>query len=135
MVPGSTLMYGSSFCIVTRRPRALRSRPSEEAVSPFPSELATPPVTKMCLATGGQGTKRRAARGARCSSAGSRAAAEVVEPPQRRRRVDHPAEAHPLADHVQRHEGDEHGDPGGLAAGEHDAQADGGPDGVGTGVA
>ena len=31
-------MYGSSFCIVTRRPRALSRRPSEEAVIPLPSE-------------------------------------------------------------------------------------------------
>src|SRR5215212_4036169 len=56
MVPGSTLMYGSSFCMVTRRPRALSSRPIEDAVSPFPREEATPPVTKMCLVTGFQGT-------------------------------------------------------------------------------
>src|SRR5690606_2022756 len=41
----------SSFCIVTRRPRDLRSRPREEAVRPLPKELATPPVTKMCLVT------------------------------------------------------------------------------------
>src|SRR3954469_6447608 len=45
-------MYGSSFCIVTRNPLLLSSRPSEEAVRPFPSELATPPVTNMCFATG-----------------------------------------------------------------------------------
>ena len=45
-------MYGSSFCIVTRRPRALSSRPSDDAVRPFPSEEATPPVTKMCFVTG-----------------------------------------------------------------------------------
>src|SRR3954453_21992891 len=45
MVPGSTLRYGSSFCMGTRRPRALSSRPSDEAVSPLPSEEATPPVT------------------------------------------------------------------------------------------
>ena len=51
MVPGSTLMYGSSFCMVTRRPRCLSKRPSDAAVSPLPSELATPPVTKMCLVT------------------------------------------------------------------------------------
>ena len=44
-------MYGSSFCIVTRRPRAFSSRPSDEAVRPLPRELATPPVTKMCFAT------------------------------------------------------------------------------------
>src|SRR5438105_3935955 len=56
MVPGSTLMYGSSFCIVTRRPRLLRRRPREAAVMPLPRELATPPVTKMCLVTGDQTT-------------------------------------------------------------------------------
>jgi hypothetical protein len=49
MVPGSTFRYGSSFCIVTRRPRATRRLPRLEAVSPLPSEEATPPVTKMCL--------------------------------------------------------------------------------------
>ena len=43
-------MYGSSFCIVTRRPRDFRRRPSEEAVRPFPRLEATPPVTKMCFA-------------------------------------------------------------------------------------
>src|SRR4051794_25152370 len=45
-------MYGSSFCMVTLSPRAFRSRPSEDAVKPFPSEEATPPVTKMCFVTG-----------------------------------------------------------------------------------
>ena len=44
-------MYGSSFCIVTRKPRAFSSRPSDDAVRPFPRELATPPVTKMCFVT------------------------------------------------------------------------------------
>ena len=45
-------MYGSSFCIVTRRPRSFSSRPSDDAVRPLPSELATPPVTKMCFGIG-----------------------------------------------------------------------------------
>ena len=53
MVPGSTLRYGSSFCIVTRRPRDFRSMPSEEAVKPLPRLETTPPVTKMCLVTPG----------------------------------------------------------------------------------
>ena len=35
--------------IVTRRPRHLSSRPSEEAVRPLPSEEDTPPVTKTYL--------------------------------------------------------------------------------------
>src|SRR5438034_287663 len=43
-------MYGSSFCIVTDRPRHLSSRPRDEAVRPFPRLDATPPVTKMCWA-------------------------------------------------------------------------------------
>ena len=52
-------MYGSSFCSVTRRPRSLSRRPSEDAVRPLPSELATPPVTKMCFGmTGPQRTAR-----------------------------------------------------------------------------
>ena len=45
-------MYGSSFCIVTRRPRSFSKRPSEEPVRPLPRELATPPVTKMCFGIG-----------------------------------------------------------------------------------
>ncbi len=49
IVPGSTLMYGSSFCMVTRSPREVSSRPRLDAVSPLPNEEATPPVTKMCL--------------------------------------------------------------------------------------
>ena len=49
MVPGSTLMYGSNFWIVTLSPRCLSSRPSDAAVMPLPSPLTTPPVTKMCL--------------------------------------------------------------------------------------
>ena len=48
-VPGSTLMYGSNFWIVTRSPRSTRSRPSEAAAIPLPREETTPPVTKMYL--------------------------------------------------------------------------------------
>jgi hypothetical protein len=40
-------MYGSSFIIVTRSPRASRIAPSEAAAMPLPSEDTTPPVTKM----------------------------------------------------------------------------------------
>src|SRR5665213_1998373 len=39
--------------MVTRRPRHFNSRPSDEAVSPFPSEEDTPPVTKMYLVSRG----------------------------------------------------------------------------------
>jgi hypothetical protein len=35
--------------MVTRRPRHLRSRPSEEAVRPLPRDDDTPPVKKMYL--------------------------------------------------------------------------------------
>src|SRR5665648_1240730 len=48
IVPGSTLRYGSSFCMATRMPRDRSRRPRLEAVKPLPSEEATPPVTKMC---------------------------------------------------------------------------------------
>src|ERR1017187_6551921 len=54
--------------MVTRRPRDFRSRPREEAVSPFPRELMTPPVTNtnfvtfssrrgLFKVTGGTGTR------------------------------------------------------------------------------
>src|SRR5215213_2817924 len=46
MVPGSTLMYGSSLRMETESPRALRIRPMLAAVIPLPSEEVTPPVTK-----------------------------------------------------------------------------------------
>src|SRR5262245_65934035 len=49
IVPGSTLRYGSNFCICTLRPRAVSSRPSDAAVIPFPSDETTPPVTKTYL--------------------------------------------------------------------------------------
>src|ERR1700752_2148034 len=47
MVPASTLMYGSSFWSVTRKPRASSSEPMEADASPLPSDDTTPPVTKM----------------------------------------------------------------------------------------
>ena len=43
------MMYGSSFCIVTRSPRAFSNEPRLDAVRPLPDEEATPPVTKTCL--------------------------------------------------------------------------------------
>src|SRR3546814_2735875 len=39
-------MYGSSFIIVTRRPRASRMAAREAAAMPLPREDTTPPVTK-----------------------------------------------------------------------------------------
>jgi len=47
MVPGSTLMYGSSFCSVTLKPRLSIKAPMEAAARPFPREESTPPVMKM----------------------------------------------------------------------------------------
>ena len=66
MVPGSTLMYGSSFIIVTVRPRASRMEASDAAAMPLPSEDTTPPVTKIkgVMAGGvlsGRGRRRRRA--------------------------------------------------------------------------
>src|ERR1035437_5668807 len=49
IVPGSTLRYGSSFCMVTLSPRATSKEPRLDAVRPLPKEDTTPPVTKMCL--------------------------------------------------------------------------------------
>jgi hypothetical protein len=47
MVPGSTLMYGSSFRMQTEMPRALSSRPIDATVIPLPTDETTPPETKM----------------------------------------------------------------------------------------
>src|SRR6267143_3900024 len=59
MVPGSTLMYGSSLILVTRMPRDSRIAAREAAAMPFPREETTPPVTKtylvIYLARGGTG--------------------------------------------------------------------------------
>src|SRR5918995_820192 len=52
IVPGSTLMYGSNFWIVTERPRETRSRPSDAAAMPLPSAETTPPVMKMKRVSG-----------------------------------------------------------------------------------
>src|SRR5437868_12678688 len=49
IVPGSTLMYGSSLMQVTLRPRASRRHPIEDAASPLPRLETTPPVTKIYL--------------------------------------------------------------------------------------
>src|SRR5690625_7749229 len=47
MVPGSTLMYGSSFIMVTLRPRASRIAAREAEAIPLPKQETTPPVTNM----------------------------------------------------------------------------------------
>jgi hypothetical protein len=49
MVPGSTLIYGSNFKIVTDKPRDSRSEPSDAAIMPLPIEETTPPVIKIYL--------------------------------------------------------------------------------------
>src|SRR5580704_72328 len=45
MVPGSTLIYGSSLTIATFSPRASRIAPKDAAAMPLPNEDTTPPVT------------------------------------------------------------------------------------------
>src|SRR5213592_2223715 len=45
-------MYGSSFRMLTRNPRAFSSRPTLAAVMPLPREEVTPPVTKTYFAMG-----------------------------------------------------------------------------------
>src|SRR5881409_3142070 len=47
IVPGSTLMYGSSLRKLILNPRASSSEPIEALASPLPNEESTPPVTKM----------------------------------------------------------------------------------------
>ena len=47
MVPGSTLMYGSSLIMLTERPRASSIAPRQAEVMPLPREDTTPPVMKM----------------------------------------------------------------------------------------
>src|SRR3954453_1165125 len=70
IVPGSTFRYGSSFCMVTRSPRCLRRFPSEEAVSPLPSDEATPPVTNTCLVAKvlGSAATKESSRGSQCAA-------------------------------------------------------------------
>src|SRR3954466_4240606 len=50
IVPGSTLMYGSSLMLVTRMLRDSRIAAREAAAIPLPREETTPPVTKTYLA-------------------------------------------------------------------------------------
>jgi hypothetical protein len=47
MVPGSTLMYGSSLFKETFKPLASKRAPIDAAAMPLPSEETTPPVIKM----------------------------------------------------------------------------------------
>src|ERR1043166_8503428 len=49
MVPGSTLIYGSSLSMVTFMPRVSRIAASDAEAIPLPRELTTPPVTKIYL--------------------------------------------------------------------------------------
>src|ERR1041385_4409006 len=46
-------MYGSSFCIDTRKPQRSRIQPIAAEVRPLPREDTTPPVTKMYLVIAG----------------------------------------------------------------------------------
>src|SRR5437868_3519423 len=50
IVPGSTLMYGSSLMLVTRMLRDSRIAARDAAAMPFPNEETTPPVTKTYFA-------------------------------------------------------------------------------------
>ena len=70
IVPASMLMYGSIFTLVTRNPLALRRTPMEEAVTPFPRPLTTPPETTTYFMT----------RDSRCDARASVAAARPRAP-------------------------------------------------------
>src|SRR6185503_2095164 len=52
IVPGSTLIYGSSLISATRRPRLSSKHPIDDAARPFPRLETTPPVTKIYLGIG-----------------------------------------------------------------------------------
>src|SRR5207249_8043472 len=47
MVPGSTLIYGSSLRKVMRAPRLSKRLPIDAEARPLPNDEITPPVTKM----------------------------------------------------------------------------------------
>lgn len=46
-VPASILMYGSILIDVTLRPHDFNKVPKDDAITPLPTPLMTPPVTKM----------------------------------------------------------------------------------------
>lgn len=46
-VPASILMYGSILIEVTSMPQQFSNVPNELAITPLPTPLITPPVTKM----------------------------------------------------------------------------------------
>src|SRR6266571_3145493 len=92
IVPGSTLRYGSSFCMLTRSPRSFSRRPRLEAVRPLPRLDATPPVTKRCLVETGRDergaawTEERGTsdEGRRCLKSAPEASGKHSEPQGRR---------------------------------------------------
>ena len=49
MVPGSTLIYGSTLINDTESPLDSKRAPMEAAAMPFPREETTPPVIKIYL--------------------------------------------------------------------------------------
>src|ERR1700732_5078894 len=63
MVPGSTLMYGSSLTIAILMPRASRIAPSEAEAMPLPNEDTTPPVTNTKRVICRSGRSRRTRSG------------------------------------------------------------------------
>ena len=48
-VPGSILIYGSNFWMVTRNPLACNNFAKDAAIIPLPKDDVTPPVTKTYL--------------------------------------------------------------------------------------
>src|SRR5438477_6438709 len=146
-------MYGSSFWSVTRKPRLLSSRPSDDAVSPLPRLDATPPVTKTCLANAHApsedadtamatvapacaifGDQRPLSSRAAGSHSSRSAAAELVEPTEHRNPLDDTAERDQLARDRERDEDREHDGPNPRTALEHDREAEHRADHVRAGV-
>src|SRR5712692_3609913 len=112
MVPGSTLMYGSSLMLVTRMLRDSRIAAREAAAMPFPREETTPPVTKtylvITLAHGGMEESTRKRRSQRDAKLRSGLFAHVFERDARVQFFQHEALAGLDLEHAQ--VGDDHVD-------------------------
>src|SRR5215211_129505 len=127
IVPGSTLMYGSNFWIVTDRPRATSRCPSEAAAMPFPSAETTPPVTKTKRVSGRlagiQALGRRVYSAGRREPARSGGGEELLRVPAggpvRGLRSEHPNQ---LLDHAVALELLDGGERGRVGGGLHDPE-------------
>src|ERR1051325_7873698 len=109
IVPGSTLMYGSSLRLVTRMPREARMAASDAAAMPVPSEETTPPVTNTNLVMGDKFWKFAVYTNCSCDTNACSTAWNNGSPLDRRRRLgQRPLQsfAGTLAPHEREHRND-----------------------------